>query len=1012
MIYRKFVFLLLLLWGYCADAQHNLSSKTDHLTTRNGLPHNTIVSLFQDQTGYLWIGTANGLCRYNGLDFQPVNVPFGRGNHWVQVIQSIHQDRKGTLWFGSRSGEIFSYQFDAGSWKQCGKLGQQGDYVSCFYQSTDHKLWLGTDFGELYLYDYRQDSLIKKAQSTEEVKQIYQDDRNRIWVLGHSNLMLLDQTLKEQTLPKAIKKKLEGCYIAEISKKGFLIFNDSDSCFTYSVVEGQLSSSGFILNESGTFSRATTEYVWSSVENIMTYCIGDRFGYRYKLSGTYSNFIVNEVLSDHTGLIWIATDVGLIKLDRARYQFQAYSVEEGKVKLPNNYVRALYASGKNLWIGFKQGPVVRLYRDSSSHFFNKKQAYHFIGKDGSILKRTTINSVLQSLDKSLWCGGFDGLFKWNESKGLFENCTMLQENGQPFIAEEVWALCEDLAGRIWVGGKAMGLWVIDKQGISRRIDLETKNTAPVWDIYQSPQGKMWIGTNKGLYVLEENKGGAFDTRFIKELGDRNIWDIKTDGKGLYFIASTDQGLSIYDERTGEFKHYTTEEGLPSNSVCGLELDKEGHAWISTVNGLCRLNPANGKVVNFYEEDGLVSNDFNFKVTAASSAGELFFGTKNGLLALRPSEKSERTYVPSKVVVGSMLVNGEERINALGKQSFHYNENNVSFNFALLAYNRPAKHQYHYQLSPFDENWKQTDGRLPVATYTNLPPGNYTFRLKASADGVNWEQSKNLPFTIEPALWQRGWFIPALFLALLFIIVAFLRYNFQSRLKAEKEKNEVEKKMISLELHALQAQMNPHFIFNAINSIQHFMLKGDLVQANDYLTRFARLMRFYLEASINKRVRLSEELDMLKLYLELEKLRFDASFDYNIRIEKSVQTMQVEIPSMLLQPHVENAIHHGLATKKGKGHLTITIKENKEKSKLIITIEDNGIGRDEARKLRNTLSVKHQSRATQLLNERSQLINNLNEEHLSIVVIDKMNPDAKPEGTKVIITLSGNILSHD
>ncbi len=1011
MIYRKLIFLVLLLSHSNAEAQHQaLSGKTDHFTTRNGLPHNTVISLYQDQTGFLWIGTANGLCKYNGIDFTPIQVPWNKGNHWVQVIQSIFEDRQGNMWFGSRSGEIISYHVESNHWQQHNKLTQQGNYVTHFYQKKEGELWLGTISGVILLYDYKRDSLFEKAEIHNKVRQLHQDDEGKLWVSGISQLLLMDQNFKEQAIAPKLSSKLKGRITATISKQGSIVFYDKDSCFVYAIGTEKINAYGlkYSANNQGVNYKATPdEYLWSTEKCVITFRPNQTDFYQYSIGKEYSTYAINDLLRDHTGLIWVATDIGLVKIDRKRYQFQAYSVEEGSVKLHNNYIRSLCILGNDLWLGFRNGSITRLYCDSGSYVFNQKKLYNIVDKDGGIKDKTTINTMMTGKDGTLWCGGLEGLFKWNKTKDLFESYTMIRENGEPMLAEEVWALCKDTEGRIWIGGRTMGLWVIDKKGISHKVSLGREQTPAVWNIYQTLRGEVWIGTSKGLFKVEENKAGNFITEAIKEQQNRNIWDITEDGKGNYFIASTDWGLSVFNENTGQFTNYTMAKGLPSNSVCGVEIDKAGNAWVSTVSGLSRLNPATGQITNFYEEDGLISNDFNFKVSAGNSAGELFFGTKNGLLTFIPPEEDEQVYIPSEVVINSMVVNGKEVVNDPDKESLPYYENNVSFRFSLLEYSRPAKHQYYYQLSPFDQGWKQTDGRLPLATYTNLPAGKYRFKLKASSDGINWEQSNDLTFTIQPAFWQRSWFVPALFLTLLSIVFAILRYSFQSRLKTEREKNEVEKKMVSLELQALQAQMNPHFIFNATNSIQHFMLKGDMIVANDYLTLFARLMRFYLEASINKKVRLSEELEMLKLYLELEQLRFDARFEFNINCTE-VDTDSVEIPSMLLQPFIENAIYHGLATKKGKGQLTVEIKSDEEKDKLIILIEDNGIGRDEARKLRNTLGIKHQSRAIQLMEERMNLMNNLGEKHLSIEVVDKKDSTAKPEGTKVIITLSGNI----
>lgn len=992
--------MLLFLAGITVCGQ-TFTGKTDRFTTQDGLPHNTITSLCQDRTGFLWVGTSNGLCIYDGIDFSLVHLPEGGNNHWSGVVETIFEDRDGLMWFGTRSGEVLSMN-EEGAWKTHGNLSDQGDFVNCFYQDSYGKLWLGSSYGKVGHLNREKDDVIWKANLNQSVEHLYLDRSNNLWLGGLYEVKRLEsQSFKELKIPSTLSSKINPGSLHEIDTSGRLLYDADNVLLIYDIEHNALK----VLKPDSIKSQPSiangTTLLWKTGVHIATLDpIGLNYN-RYQINEDRASYTIGEVMRDQTGLIWVATNTGLIKIDTRRYRFQTNSVEQGNIRLDNNYIRALKSSGNELWVGFKQGPVTRIYFDSLQS--RQKLNYKAVKPNGDTLEQITVNSILVQKDGNILCGSFEGLFVFNSDDQVFERYTL--ETCKDFLHSEIWALAEDHKGRLWIGGKGIGLRLIGSSQRCRQIVLNG-NEQDVWKIGQMQNGEIWVGTNNGLYRLKESPQSEFIVSRLEEIPEQSIWDFKEDGKGNYFIASTEKGFSIYNDITRNVTHYTTKEGLPSNSVSGVELDNFGNAWISSTNGLCRLNYKEGKISNFYEQDGLTSNDFNFKVNDQSTNGELFFGTKNGLLRFLPFEEGKPGSPGANIVIRSFQTDGEEMIDELQGDVLQlpHNRNNVNLRFALLDYSGPAKNQYQYKLHPFDEEWKQTDGRSPMANYTNLPPAQYQFFLKASSDGVHWQDhSGEIRFAIRPAIWQRPWFIPVLFGFATTILFLILYLVFRSKLKKEKRKMEVEKKIASLELKALQAQMNPHFIFNAVNSIQHFMLKGDMLAANDYLTRFARLMRFFLEASIEKKVLLKDEIEMLKLYLELEALRFDSAFDFEINCP---DLTAMEIPTMLIQPYVENAIHHGLATKKGKGHLKLDIKT--KDNKLIIHIDDNGIGRQNARKLKNIFDGDRKSRAMELMAERMEMTNVLDDEQIHAEVIDKTDDLGNALGTRVIITLTSKI----
>ncbi len=1008
---RKFTPLLVLLFlCITSKSQESIfSGKTDRFTMREGLPHNTVISLCQDQTGFLWVGTINGLCRYNGINFSFIEVPLKMENHWSQVMEVIYKGINGTIWFGSRSGRIISYTSDSGHWRAHCKLSVPEDYVSCFYQENEKRLWLGTASGRVGVYNIQEGSLNWKAEVEDRVNHLFVDTLRRLWVSSSFGLTVLDTDCRE--LPKVRERfaEMNGRAIATVNDSGKFVFYGEDSCFVYAVHSGTITAYPVAFSEGlqkGVYNAGNSEYLWTNGKYLITFDEARQNFCRYSLAKDETIYAINTLLKDRSGLIWAATDIGLIKIDRKRYRFREYATQQSEDKLNNHYIRSLAVSGNEVWLGLKKGPVIKLHYDPEQRLFRKKEHYKLVNDFASILDHATINTILVTRAGDVWAGGVEGLFKLNKEKGIFENYMPHDLSRNALPTQEVWALEEDEKGRVWVASRTTGVWLIDARGKVEQVSLGEERALSVWKMYKDRQGRMWLGTSEDLFLVTEDREKQFRIRAFQEKRHDNIWDIKEDDFGNYYFASTDWGLKVYNKGTAKTTHYTRKEGLPSNSVCGVEIDKAGNAWLSTVNGLCRLEHSSGKVEGFTNEDGLISYDFNFKANAQNAQGELFYGAKSGLVLFDPEDFKEVTRVRANTVINSFQVNGSERgdgLKDLEEFSLRHDENNLSFTFSLLDFSRPAEHVYRYKLQPFDTEWKQTGARLPTAMYTNLPPASYTFKVNASADGVNWNNTPGvIHFSIVPAFWQQVWFIPALFLLLLGLLSFALYFRFMSRIKKARKKNEIEKKMASLELRALQAQMNPHFIFNAINSIQDFMLKGDLLAANDYLTRFARLMRFFLEASIKKKIRLSDEIAMLRLYVELEALRFDECFEYVLDCSGITDPHLIEIPSMLVQPHVENAIHHGLVTKEGEKKLWVYLVMEKER--LTITIEDNGIGREKALQLRNTLNAVHQPRAMQLVEERLEVHNTFHAENIHMDIIDKRDEALKPLGTKVVLVL--------
>jgi two-component sensor histidine kinase len=337
----------------------------------------------------------------------------------------------------------------------------------------------------------------------------------------------------------------------------------------------------------------------------------------------------------------------------------------------------------------------------------------------------------------------------------------------------------------------------------------------------------------------------------------------------------------------------------------------------------------------------------------------------------------------------------------------YKQNFVSFEFAALSYDHPEKNQYACQLIGFDKKMVQL-GTNHSISYTNVPPASYTLKVKvANNDGVWNEEGYELKLIIVPPFWATWWFRSILVAAFIGAVFLFFKLR-ENRIKKEQlRQTAINKEIAEIRMSALRAQMNPHFIFNSLNSIQHLISIREKEEAVSYLSKFSKLIRQILENSRENTVSISSELELLELYIQLEQLRFNHKFDYYVSVDKKIDIENVEMPPLLIQPYVENAIVHGLVNKDGRGELWLSMERNN--GLLVCKIEDNGIGRAKAIEIEQKKALRHKSLGIKLTNERISTLSTLMEHKTAVLIEDLYEEDQgrdgkpQPKGTRVTIT---------
>ncbi|MGB3077237.1 MAG: histidine kinase, partial [Chitinophagales bacterium] len=383
----------------------------------------------------------------------------------------------------------------------------------------------------------------------------------------------------------------------------------------------------------------------------------------------------------------------------------------------------------------------------------------------------------------------------------------------------------------------------------------------------------------------------------------------------------------------------------------------------------------------------------------------YIGGQHKVIAFYPSALNMPISVPEPVITSLKIFDTPFPLDFFLKSmlplTLSYNQNMLTLQFTAPNFIHNNSMRFSYWMEGLDKNWN-VSGAGRMASYSNMRPGNYIFHVKASAINGQWSNHEaKLNIIIAPPFWETWWFRLTAVFSLIALIVLIIYFMVSRIRKREAEKTAFNTQLAEVEMKALRAQMNPHFLFNALNSIQECVVTNQNDAAYNYLSKFSRLVRLILENSEQTMVIVKKEMDALKLYLDLESLRFQ-NFTYTITIDKSIDQDVEQIPSMLIQPFAENALKHGLATKQGSRFLKIQLL--KDKNMLHCTVEDNGIGRRQAEVLKSAMQKDHASRGMQITEERIRLIGSKTKMDVQLNISDLYDEEHHPAGTRVDITI--------
>jgi Histidine kinase/Y_Y_Y domain len=634
---------------------------------------------------------------------------------------------------------------------------------------------------------------------------------------------------------------------------------------------------------------------------------------------------------------------GLLYYDRKNRQHTYYKDEKLPVEAKNIY--GMTQVGQTIWMATWAG--LCSFDMETKHFNYYPDQFYGIG--------TQLYSILKLEHGSkLLVGGTKGMM-------LFD------------LKSKTWSACPDTTG------------VLNQKIVVVRYMQERQNG----DVYMS-------GMEDNFFVYNYLDGKFLFFPNLKKYGTSRCF---FEDENRLWIASDNGLIQTKKPKFNIEKIWTKKSGLANDFVYAVAGDKDANIWISTNNGLSRINEVTNRVTNFTKRDGIQDIEFNSSAVLKNQFDELVFGGVNGVnfIPLTFRDKSRLVAMPQiiKVNVLNKPLKSDTSFSFLNQIKLKYNQNFVDISFISPNAIHQESIQYFYRLDGVDPDWVEAEGRNFVS-YTQLSPGDYRFHLKAvDRMGIESAVNSKLSIHIETPLFATVWFrccIAALFILTLFLLIKY-------RINILKRQALSEKTIAQLEMKALQSQMNPHFVFNCINGIYQMIISNENENARKYLKNFAILMRMTLENSKKTMISLEQTIAYLEKYLGIEKLRL-IDFKYSIVVSPEVEIAKSFFPPMILQPLVENSIWHGLAPQKGKKTVAINIYKSGEN--ILCEIDDNGIGINLSRQ-KNKKS-NHNSTGIESIKEHIYLLNDKYNLEIKMDIYDKSTLIPKEEGTLVRLNM--------
>ncbi|MEO8770802.1 MAG: histidine kinase [Ferruginibacter sp.] len=953
-----------------------------HYEIKDGLVGNNVYQTVEDKEGFLWFATETGVSRFDGTSFKNFTTAEGLPDN---EILKLFVDSKGRVWMMPFKSAI------------------------CYYYHGK-------------MYNTKNDSVLARLPIKSNVLQMFEDTAHNLFFMeqGRMNVLLKNgnviSTDDEQ-------EHIYYCYGGGLNSKlqpvVFLQFQPPSSLYSISFVKDKLAFervSDSIAFFGSKFSQScVTKQVYVYLNN-------------YKNITALNSIIFDNQLSNHSDTINLPTDYNLMSFLNDSILF--FNTNHGALKY--NYHTKLYTDHFleneqvsctlkdhefNLWFTTLGNGIYRLYSEENKNIL-------FVQNN----VRNSIESILAT-DSSIYAGsGNSYIYKLSKKDNKSITNYLVRSYG---TIKKVIKIMK-YAGGFYILGEN-SIYRTD-HGFTRFDEIPIKDLKTTWSFkdmgvinderfylathirtmcYLPQENRIedvaeirstaiclvdsgvYIGTLKGLLFVDwQNKTTNFADKF--PLLSNRITKLLF-SKNKIWVGTNDEGVICFNGSKIE-KSITVKNGLTGNLVRALYADSN-FLWVGTDRGLNKISllDTSYRVLQKYTtSDGIASNMIN---AVYAENDTVYIGTPKGLNFFNEQKIKSNSICDLKIL--GITVSGKSIQFDSSSLVLKNRDNNIRFDFVAISYKSEGNILYYYKLSEIDSAWETTTENF--LHYPTLPSGNYEMQLYAvNKFGVK-SKMVTINFEIEKKLIEQNWFI--ILIIFFAIFIAWLLANSQIRRikNAQKAKTVNAEKIAQLEQQALKAQMNPHFIFNCLNSIQQYVIDKDIQGANKFISGFSKLIRQTLDNSGKQNISVAEEESFLRSYLELEKSRFEDKFEYAITIDQNINKDEDCLPPMLLQPYIENCIRHGIMHK-NDGQGLIDIRFNLTDGKLVCSVTDNGVGRSAASAFKSMQHINYQSKGTELTGQRIMMINKNNTADIILKTEDLFNTNGEPCGTKVTVVI--------
>ena len=962
-----------------------------HYTIKDGLPSSVIYRGTEDKDGYIWFGTDLGVTRFDGKQFKNFTLTDGLSDNEILVVK---QDSKGRVWFLGSNGTVSYFLkgkiFNSSNDTTLKYIKSRSSFIN-FFEDKDGKLWFSST-GEYIILDNKKNVFRIKNSNIATYGVIFDSHLGQI-IITNSNRKFNSCIYSGGKISFFTSRysKVNGFTVEYRLKNGCVLFQAKEGIvFQKDTTQKLIIPLDSSFRSHPLFGNVLTpdNKLWLSSAGKGVYC------YNYSNLKQEANSFLNNnnpvnLVCDHEGNIWLGTSTeGLYMLPAWTSSVKLFTTKDG---LNSNKIFSVTKNNKNeIVVGLNNGQAQIIAESKIVSTFK-------LGEERN--DKRILNIQCKGDDR--WFATDGGIFHYYDRNKRSHKLS--NKINDVFGSTNIVAIKD-----IFVNANAVFIATYSylckynlPYDASENRTCQVLNTPAqrYYSICPATNNVIWYSSNSGLYSLEDNKIVSHISE--NEFLSKRINDILETSDSTLALATYGYGLLFY--KHGKVLHHLTKKDGLASDICKKIFLFKNRLYIATPEGFSIVGYNKDSVEfirNYTTSNALPSNDVN---DVYADDEDVLVATAEGLVVLKQKNIS---LTPSEIPLlrFNSIKLGERKLDADSSYYFDYTQNSFQFNYIGIYYKSATDVSYRYRLKE-SENWQFTTNTS--IDLVSLSPDDYDFQIQSKIPGGKWSNVKSFNFSIAPPFWKTIEFIVLLFIIVISIAIVSIRWRFKSILKRQKEKASIDKQMNRLEQQALQSMMNPHFIFNVMNSIQQFINSNDKDKANHYLSEFARLIRINLELSIQQIISLEDEINYLELYLSLEKIRFGERFTYEIMVSPAIDDDETMVPPMMIQPFLENAIWHGILPLQGNGYVKLSIEKTPD-NLLRILIIDNGVGiKASPETNQDEKKRKHKSRGLSMTYQRLELIVKTSGKKLSIKYTQTF-PEKLNSGTTVELLLPGNL----